>query len=197
VIALFLATAQAAEPRGELSLEMSTVANHDEAYDLFHESDGMGLPGVRVGYRVVDRVAVQAAWGALRTGAEVTAGTDTRFIAAMTAHQVRLGAKADVPLVEDVFYPSISAAGVAMPTLWRFDGDPTVRDPLSQVRQSGLPLGFELLGGAELRVRTRGTWTAAAFLDLGGTWLSRAQFGDLGDMKPGGFTAHGGFGLRF
>jgi hypothetical protein len=213
VISLLLATARAESPTAEVSFEMTSIANHDPAYDLFHEEDGMGLPGVRLGYRVHPRVAVVGAWGALRTGARAytgsytttsTYGYDTsttggsgQYVAAMTAHQARLGLRADVPIGRDVLLPAVSASAVALPTRWRFDGDPSVNDPVSQVSASGVPVGFEATGGAELRVPTRGTWTAAVFLDLGGTWLSRAAFGAIGEMKPGGFTAHGGVGLRF
>ena len=37
----------------------------------------------------------------------------------------------------------------------------------------------------------------AAWLELGGSVYGRGSFADLGTLRPGGFVARGGVGLRF
>ncbi len=190
---------------------VATTAVHDAAWDLFSENDAMPAYGARLGWRPAERLALSASWAAVRRGAELGSGgsgytytyTDTDdggwlppSVAAATAHQLGLGAKVDVSL-GDVLLPSFGVNGVALPMTWRFDGDPDRADDATQVRARGVAAGLEVLGGAELRVPPHEIAAIAAWLELGGAVYSRAGFGELGTLRPGGFVARGGLGLRF
>lgn len=192
---------------------VATTTVPDPAWRLFSENDAMPAWGARLGWRPVERVAVTASWAAVRRGAEVSTGgwTDASYsssysdtddgawtppsVAAATGHQLALGAKADLSL-GDVVLPSVGANGVLLPMTWRFDGDPD-RDDAAQVRAAGLLPGLELLGGLEVRVPPHEIAAVAAWIELGGAVYGRGTFGDLGTLRPGGFVARGGVGLRF
>ena len=191
----FAASAAEFEKPFELSFHAGSTTNRDPAWDLFDSGNSLPTFGVRLGYRVAPHVVVLGTWGAVRQGASVSVGQDS-FVAAATANHVALGAKLDASL-DDALLPSISVHGVALPTLWRLDDDPSVVDPIGQVRAMGVPLGVEVVAGAELRIPPNEMWAIAGWFELGGAYYSRARFGDLGTMQPGGFVGRGGVGFRF
>ena len=201
--------APAAEaPRLELSAQLGTLGNTDPAYDQFATGDGMPTYGLRMGWRLPERVAAQLSWDFTRRGATVhgtsavggsadfTTTDDTLYVSTIVAHQVRLGAKADLSL-GGVLLPYVSAAGVLMPLWIRFDDDPADEHSPGQVSVLGTSFGVDLLGGVELRLPPRKPVQLAWYLEMGEGFRSRASLGDTGDMRPGGFTANSGLGLRF
>lgn len=191
-------------PRFELSAELGTLANPDRTWDLFSSRDAMWSWGVKAGARLSPRIAAITSWNLARRGSFVTMETDTdgdfeddttSFVAAMSAHELTLGAKADVS-VGDVFLPYVSAQGLAMIAQMRLDDDPSDRSNPGQLQATGLTGGFLATAGAELRLPSRSRVTAAWYAELGYGWLARASFGDFGTMKPGGLAVRSGIGLR-
>lgn len=182
-----------------VALDAAIATTHvgDAAWDVFSDADALPAYGFRVGVRPAPRVAVHLGWGAVRKGSVVTAdGFSAGSVAAATAHQWTLGVRGDLS-VGDVFRPSIGAAGVLMPMRWRFDGDPDHAGDATEVQVRGLPVGFEVTGGVELRLPPHEIVALAPWLELGGAAYARAAFGDVGTLRPGGFVARGGLGLRF
>jgi hypothetical protein len=181
-----------------LDLFASTTEVPDPAFDLFSPNDVLPVWGVRVGGRPAERVELSVAWGSVRRGVTYTSeGFGAQGdVAAITGSQVTLGAKVDASL-GDVLLPSLGVHGVALPVRWRFDGDPDHDDDLLQVQARGMPVGAELVAGLEARVPPHEIAALAGWIELGGSVYTRAAFGDLGTLRPGGFVFRGGLGLRF
>ncbi|MCB9689633.1 MAG: hypothetical protein H6735_31640 [Alphaproteobacteria bacterium] len=200
---------EAPAPVLELSAQLGSLGNTDPAYDVFGGGDGMPTWGFRLGARLHERVAAQLSWDLCRRGAWVEApsavsggadfttyGDSTSYVAAIVAHQVRLGLKADVPLA-GVVLPYASAAAVLMPLWVRFDDDPEDEHSPGQVSVTGTSFGMDLLGGVELRIPPKAPVQLAWYLEMGEGFRTRASLDDLGTMRPGGFTANSGIGVRF
>ncbi len=201
MISLLFATAEAADPgfQKDWSLDtfVATTTVSDRAWRTFSDNEAMPAYGFRLGWRPVPRVSLDVGWGAVRRGASVDVGDFSGpSVAAATAHQVTLGGRVDASIA-DTLLPSLAVNGVVLPMSWRFDSAPDVKDDPTQVRVSGLPLGVELLAGAELRIPPQELVALAGWLQLGGAVYTRATFGDVGTLRPGGFVARGGIGLRF
>ncbi|MCA9488286.1 MAG: hypothetical protein KC621_00120 [Myxococcales bacterium] len=200
---------EAPAPVLEVSAQLGSLGNSDPAYDVFGNGNGMPTWGLRAGVRLHERVAAQLSWDLSRRGATVhgpsavsggadftTYGDSTSYVAAIVAHQVRLGAKVDVPIA-GVLLPYASAAGVLMPLWVRFDDDPADEHSPGQVSETGTSFGLDLLGGVELRIPPKAPVQVAWYLEMGHGFRTRASLGDLGTMRPGGFTANSGIGVRF
>lgn len=200
---------EAPAPVLEVSAQLGTLGNTDPAYDVFGGGDGMPTWGLRAGLRLHERVAAQLSWDLSRRGAWVsspsavsggsdftTYGDTASYVAAIVAHQVRLGAKVDVPIAK-VILPYASAAGVLMPLWVRFDDDPEDEHSPGQVSALGTSVGLDLLGGIELRIPPKAPFQVGWYLEMGHGFRTRATLADLGTMRPGGFTANSGIGVRF
>jgi hypothetical protein len=180
--------------------------NSDPAYDLFASHNGMVSFGFAASARLVRNLVAVASWHHVRQGADVYVQTpDTTldfepqtqsFRAALLAHELALGARVDVP-VDDLFFPYLSASGELMLSRARLDDVTDHRDNPTQVQASTMHMGGLFTGGTELRIAPEGPVQLALGLELGYAWLTRSELGELGEMKPGGFVARLGAGLRF
>jgi hypothetical protein len=189
-----------------LDVRYGWLNNSDPAYDLFASHDGMISFGFAASYRLARNLVAVASWHHVRQGAEVHLDSvDTSmdfqeqsqsFRAALLAHELALGARLDVP-IEDLFFPYVTVAGELIPTRARLDDVPDQHDNPTQVQASALHMGGLLTGGAELRLSPEGRVQLALNTELGYAWLTRSELGELGEMKPGGFVARLGAGLRF
>lgn len=194
-------------PRVELTAQYGSLHNGDDAWDQFSERDGMPTWGLRAGYRVHDRVAVSVGWDLVRRGATVGVsnwtsssstgwGSDDVYVAALVAHQLCLGARVDAS-IEGVLLPYLGAQGVITPIWLRFDDDPDDPESPGQVSALGSSYGFDVVGGAELRIPPKAPVQVSWSLDAGYAFRTAADFDELGTMRPGGLVVHTGIGLRF
>jgi hypothetical protein len=193
--------------RFELSAELGALNNSDPTWDLFSSGNAMPSYGVKAGYRLSERVAAVGSWNLVRHGAFVTVvGSDTdgdfsddadSFVAALTGHELTLGAKADLSLGDvDVLLPYVSTQGLVLIADMRFDDEPDDRDNPGQVVASAMTGGFLATAGAEIRWPPQSPVAVAWYLEGGYGWLARASFGEVGTMKPGGFAIRSGLGIR-
>ncbi|MBX2803154.1 MAG: hypothetical protein KTR31_36070 [Myxococcales bacterium] len=194
-------------PRMQVSVEVGTLGNRDAAYDLFADGNQMPSRGVRVGYRVLERLEVFAGWHHLGRGSVVQldsptdteadfATTRSEFVAAFTAEEFTLGPRVDIS-IEDRFYPYASAALLVVRGLARLDDAPNSSANIGQIRAAGVGAGLLAMGGAEIRIPVVDDWHVALHAELGYGWVSPIGLGDLGQMQPGGVAGRGGVGIRF
>ncbi len=215
---LFISSnASAADIGGTLSFEMSNVHNGDASWDLFSSRAGMPGKGIRGGVRVGDNLSVEGSWQRVRRGA--TVGSDLgddgyytyyeydydyhselapgEFRTAWFSDELGLGARLTQG-IGTVLYPYVGADALFMRGVIKIDDDPSSKSNAGQIAAGGSALGGTLLGGIELRTPTSGDAPQLAiYIDGGYTLMQSLQFGDLGDMKPGGFNLHSGLGVRF
>ncbi len=197
-------SAQAMDVGGTASLELGTTANHDPAYDLFSNGDAMPSRGLRGGVRLGEHVSIQGGWHRIRRGADVRipgpGGTnfeDATVRMALFADQFSLGTQLALPLGES-FVPYASVDGLLFRGVMKIDEDPETRKNTNQVRGTGLTPGVMPMGGIEIRTPPAPVgWQIAGFVEAGYSWYLTGDFGDLGEMKPGGFSMRGGAGIRF
>lgn len=194
-------------PRFEVGVELGSLNNSDRSYDLFASGNGMGSRGIRLGYRLAERLQLVASWHHIGQGArvELPSGEDydydfdyrgSSFVAALLVEQFSLGARVDVA-VEELFLPYLTVQGTAMQTTARLDDDPTSNTNLGQVQEDGVGLGVLALAGAEVRMPAGSPVQFALHTELGYGLVAPIELGSFGSMQPGGFAARGGVGLRF
>jgi hypothetical protein len=199
----FAGNANAQDIGGTINLELGTIANHDPVYDVFSDGDGMASRGIRGGVRLNENISVIGGWHRVRQGSEVfvegvNGGEDATFTAALFADELSLGVQAGVPFGEDVFFPYVGLDGMLFRGVMKFDEDTSTKKNSGQVISAGAAPGILPVGGVEFRSPTGSTdLQVAFFLEMGHTWFTGADFGDIGMMKVGGLSARGGVGLRF
>ncbi len=196
-------------PRFEAAVEYSTLAIFDPAFDLFSGfSETLAGGGLKVGYRVHDRVTVLASYHRASRGAEVTSldsgdtpydygyGDEFAMVAAFSSDQFALGPRVDVGIA-DVLFPYVTAQALVVRGLGRLDEDPEVNNNLNQIRGAGLGAGVLGAGGLQVRVPRNAVVQLAVHLELGYGWVSPIELGDLGRVRPRGFATRGGLGVVF
>lgn len=196
LLALLISPALAAD--SELSLELASMAAPDPALGTFGTHTVPSF-GVRAGVQVHNNVSAVLSWHHTRRGADLYVnGTEFAARAAWFGNELALGAKADVSF-GDVFMPYAVATGVVLLGSARLDDDPDVNDNPGQVREGAVAFGARPMAGVELRMpRSYETGlTGAVYIELGWTFLTPLDHGDLGDLRAGGFTANGGIGFRY
>ncbi len=191
----------------EVSLELGGLYNGDDAYTLFDSTRMMPSRGVRLGYRVHDRLVVVGGWHRVRRGAEVTLGTDDTdadfdnerrvFVAAYFADEFTVGPRIDVA-ISDILYPYALGQVMVMRGVMKLDDQPNIDTHSGQIRESGISPGLLGVAGVEVRLPdVSAPVRIALHIEAGYGWLGRASYGDFGRMKPGGFAIRSGLGLRF
>lgn len=197
-LALLLASpALAAEH--SLSVELGSMRNTDPAYDTFSTSDTMPSRGLRGQLAVHDRIGLFAGWHRVRRGASLSAGNSTVGTAAFLADEFTLGARVDAP-VGGLLAPYISASGLLMRGVTRFDDDPTDADSPGQVSAAGLAPGGIAAGGLQLHVLPDSWRPPLGFgvhLEVGYALVARLPLADLGGMRPGGLHVRTGVSVLF
>lgn len=199
-----------------VNVEFGWLNNSSPAYDVLAETNGMMSFGLSGGARFARNLVAVGGWHQVRQGAEVYAGggystysyasTSTAdadfesqqlvFRSSVVSNELTLGLRADIP-AEDIVFPYVSAQGMLMSSVIRLDDEPKDRRNPTQVKESAMHLGGLLTGGLELRIPPESRVQTSLSAELGYCYLSRASFGDLGDMRPGGFVARLGWGVRF
>jgi hypothetical protein len=192
--------------RYALSLEAGTLQNQDPSYDLFANGDVMGSIGLSAGYRLTKNIALVGSWQRVGRGAVVSVqvpdedadfeSRDQQLRAALLANQLTAGVRLDFAIA-GYLRPYVSGQGMAVLTRVRLDDEPDVRDNPGQVEALGTATGGLLTFGAELRAPLTDRLHPAVYLEMGPSWLTVAQLGELGSMQMGGFALRTGVGLRF
>jgi len=200
MILLSLLTASATEV--ELLAEAGMLANRDPAYEIFGYNRSMPSVGLATAIRPsADRhvpVALVASWHHSTQGAQVYAPTARGFAAGFSTDSFALGPRLDVDIGE-VFSPYITAQGMVVRGLARFDDEPNRNDNPGQTRYGGVAPGLLSLGGVEFSTPDIPGFSAEFVwrIELGYGLVGRIDLGDAGSMKPGGFVARTGMGVRF
>jgi len=204
IAASLTSAAQAQDLGGSLNVEMGSIANHDPSYNLFSNGDGMRSMGLRGGVRLGEHLTVLGGWHRARRGAVVYVGNNdtgsedgASFNAALFADELSLGAQAGLP-VGDFIYPYVGVDAMLFRGVMKFDEDLSTRNNAGQVVAAGAAPGILPVGGIEFRSPTGVDDVEVGFyFELGYSAFANANFGDLGQMKPGGLSARGGLGVRF
>ncbi|MBT3223407.1 MAG: hypothetical protein HN348_30415 [Proteobacteria bacterium] len=203
ILAALLLSAPAQGASHELSFEMGTLHNGDENYDLFSGNNAIPTRGLRFGVAVHENVAVTAGWQHGARGSDIylpdSEGGESIMTAAFFADEFTLGVKADYNIA-DIFFPYVKVDAMLFRGVMKFDDDPNDRFSPGQVQVAGLAPGGLAMGGFEIAVPNKSRkvpLTVAVHLEAGYGLVSRLNFGDYGQMKPGGFALRGGIGLRY
>lgn len=182
---------------GEISLELGTLRNSDQAFDLFSENNAMPSRGVRLGLGLSDELTIVAGWHRVSRGATLYLGEGSEIRSAFFADEFTLGPKLG-KLLGDVAFPYVTTQAMAFRGVMKLDDDPSTRHNPGQLQESAITPGVLGLGGIEFRSPTETSDLAVAFfLEMGYGWVARGAYGDFGTMKPGGFALRSGVGLRF
>lgn len=203
---LLLAT-PASAARHEVSIEMGLLQLPYDSFDLYSNEDVVPTFGIRGGPAVYTKgpvgVAVLAGWHRFRRGSttwtyDADDYQETSFRAAFMGDVFTLGAKVDVPLW-GWFNPYVHAGAVLARGESRLDDDPDHNDNAGQQKSAGVAPGFMAMGGLEFDVPPGDDKKVAVALyhELGYTWIAPIPLGELGSVKPEGFTMRLGVGLRF
>lgn len=192
----------------ELSFEVGTLgqAAEDNWY-LFSESDMLPTVGLRVGYPVMDRLAVVAGWHHGASGTHVQLGDEAYYYeeyegsstlaAAYYADDFTLGVKADWD-VATWFRPYATVAFASQLTRVRLDDDTSVDDNPNQIEKSAFSPGALGAAGLDFRVPfAQGRMAVASYLELGYQVLSPADMEELGTLQTRGMVFRWGVGMRF
>lgn len=196
-IALLLTTTAGAADL-ELDGQLGRTSNSDSAYRVFSDVQGMPSRGIRVGARAMDNLVIVGGWHRVSRGANLDLGDGGNISTAFFADEFTIGPKLDVGIGE-WFYPYITAQGMLFRGVMKFDDKPSTKDNPNQLSAAGLAPGLLALGGVELRIPQKdGPVTIAYHIELGHSVVGNANYGEFGDMKPGGsFALRSGLGLRF
>lgn len=203
MIALLLSTALAIEVEG--AVEVGSLHNGDEAYDLFSRGNALPSAGLRVGVRPTGDTHVPvgfiATWHHNTRGSRVFAedeGGGRGFTSAFTTDTFALGAKVDAD-IGGVFAPYVTAQGLVMRGLARFDDDLSVNDNPGQVSVAGVAPGVLAMGGVELSNPRFGSlpFEVTWHLEVGYGFVGRMDLDTLGSMQPGGVVVRSGLGVRW
>lgn len=196
-LGLLLATpAAAVDVHGEVSLDVGVLANRDATWDLFSRADLMTSHGARVGYAANEHVTFLLGWQRYRRGQQVVVPAHDAFRAAFEGHALTLGPKVGTAVTKWL-YPYLTAQAVAFLGVVRLDDDPHTTHNPGQLLEASLTPGVLGMGGLEFRAPLGDELVGALHVEAGYGWLARGTYGDLGTMRPGGFTLRSGIGLRF
>ena len=200
------AAAPAAAADNELSFEFGSLHNDDSSYALFSSEESMPSIGMRAGFAFHDRLSARLGWQHVRQGADVSVGeeqSDSHISSAFYGDELSLGVRADVPL-GDFVLPYVSVDGLGFRAKVRFDDDATDEDSPGQVEETAFAPGALAMGGAELRIpigrlypTSKAELALGLNLEVGYALVGQLDFGDLGQMKPGGLAVRSGVGIRF
>ena len=200
MILLSLLTASAAEV--ELLAEAGSLANRDPAFVIFGYDRAMPSLGFATAIRpTADRhvpVALVASWHHSIQGAQVYTPTVRGFAAGFSTDSFSLGPRLDVDIGE-VFSPYLTAQGMVVRGVARFDDNPSRNDNPGQTRYAGLAPGLLTMGGVEFSTpdipgfHLEFVWR----IELGYGLVGSIDLGDAGAIKPGGLVARTGMGVRF
>lgn len=201
MLGLFLAApTHAAEWHGEISVDLGLLANRDQAWDFFGESDVMASAGARVGYALDKKVTFVLGWQHYGRGSSVLVPKRNdwheSFRAAFSGDALTLGPKVGT-LLGNAIYPYVTTQAVAFLGRIRLDDDPTIRHNPGQLREVAITPGVLGMVGLEARVPINDTLSVAFHTEGGYEWLARGTYGAFGSMRPGGLAIRSGVGLRF
>ena len=197
--ALLLLPASALAADREVSFEVGANGlTAEDNWFLFSEQDSLTTLGVRLGYPVMDRLAVVAGWHHGAHGTHVALGTDEDSLAAAYyADSFSLGAKADWD-VAAWFRPYATLQALGQRTLVRLDDDTGVDDNPNQIERAAFSPGAAALGGLDFRVPfAQGRMAVASYMELGYQLLTPAELDELGSLQTRGLVFRWGLGMRF
>jgi hypothetical protein len=197
----------------ELSFEVGTLGQRaEDNWFLFSEKDTLTTVGLRLGYPVMDRLAVVAGWHHGAHGTHVSTGEsyeDTYYYdeeydeepgslaAAYYADDFTLGVKGDWD-VATWFRPYATVAFASQLTRARLDDDTGVDDNPNQIEKSAFSPGALGAAGLDFRIPfAQGRMAAASYLELGYQYLSPADLEELGKLQARGMVFRWGIGMRF
>ncbi len=203
--ALLMAAPAEATPRHEIGFELGLTPNVDDDFRLFSDGALMRSLGIRGGVAVwslgeVIGLKVVGSWHRSWHGSTLFLGEDgdASLQSAFFADEFSLGPKVDVDFWH-ILYPYATVQGTLVSGLVKLDDDPLVDDNAGQVKGGALTGGVRVAGGIEVLVpHGRGPVAAALYTEVGYAFTGPMNFGELGDMEPGGgFALRTGVGLRF
>ncbi|MEZ4320582.1 MAG: hypothetical protein R3F61_24080 [Myxococcota bacterium] len=198
---MLLALSSALAVEAEVAAEVGTLHNGDPAYDAFVRGNGMPSAGLRLGFRPRAEkhfpVGVLASWQHSSRGSDVSS-VGPSYTAAFTSDTFALGPKVDVDL-GGVLAPYVTAQGVLMRGLARFDDDRSDNDSPGQTRYTGVAPGVFTMGGIEASSPDIPEMPLEflVFVEVGYGWVAPLELGGLGSMQPGGVVVRAGTGVRF
>ena len=192
--------------RGVVAFELGSLASRDPSFDLF--SDGNALPsrGVKLGYRIAERVELVAGWHRASRGAEVDIpdvgseldfdGGASEFYSVFTTDQFTLGPRVDIEIA-NIVWPYVAAQGLVVRGMARLDEDLSVNNNVNQLRATGAGFGVMGFGGVEIRFPYETIVKLSLHAEVGYGYVSPMRLGEFGSMSIGGFAVRSGVGLRF
>ncbi len=188
--------ALAAPPELSLDLELGQLHNGDESFDLFSERDGMPSRGVQAGVRVATPVVVQVSGHRVSRGLDLSVAEGLSIATAYFANEWTAGVRVDHTFA-DIFQPYAAVHGLLLQGAMKLDDEPEDDDNPNQLVARAVHPGALLTGGFEIRGPQQDRkWTAGFLVEAGYGLVARADYGDFGSMKPGGFVLRTGIGLR-
>lgn len=195
------APALAQDIDGSLQVEFGRMDNDDPGFDVFSNRNRMPSWGVRGGISIGDNLSVIGGWHRVRRGSEAElywgSSTSETIAAAYFADQFTLGPKVGLR-VGEIFYPYASVEGLLYRSTLRFDDDTTTKSNLGQITSAGMAPGIIAMGGSEFRSPTGIVGLMIVFnAELGYSWVGSVNYGEVGDIKPGGLVFRMGAGIRF
>lgn len=211
-----LLLAGAAQAAGhELSVESIRIGSPDLAWQQQFDHRGrLGGLGLRVGYAPLERVQVFGSYQRTRRGvahevlnegydwetSEPTLtipGADQGFVSAYYGHTAALGVRYDLALTP-YFQPYAAAQGLLHVGTIRLDDDLEVEDNPNQLSSRAFAPGVALGLGGDLQLAPE-EWPVRPNLrlEMGWAYTSSLDFGDLGELRFGGFYGRLAAGVTF
>ncbi len=180
----------------EFSIEIGTLAAHDDQFEVFSYSPRISSWGFRAGFRPIERLVLFGEWQRDRTGLRVDAGEGTDAGSSLGTHQLAIGARADLPLMDGAVRPYVAVGVLGIFGTARFDDDTSDPESLGQVSWSAFAPGGLAVGGLELRVVPVDRLALSWHLELGYALVGDLDFEDYGVVDVGGMLMRTGFGIR-
>jgi hypothetical protein len=184
----------------EIGATNASLPLQDEDFAFVSPTAMPILVGVRGGFGFDDHVAIvaDARWGAM--GSTVSSDRYDSFQSAMYAGQYALGARAGVPLANEVLRPYATAQVTLLHAQVKFDDDPNDDRSLGQSATGAWAPGVVAAAGFEVSPKRAflGLIDPAVWVEVGYGYTAPLSLGDLGALRPGGgLAARGGLMLRF
>ncbi len=193
---ILFAPAALALPPMEVAIEVGSLHNGDSAYDVVSDEDIVTSVGLRGGIAVAGPLHVVVGWHRASQGASVFAG-ETAFQSAYQANEWTGGLKG-VWHLHDVIQPYVSAQALVLQGAFKFDGDASDDDNIDQLVERAVhPGGMATLGACATVPLPDWPAQPALWLEGGIAGVSRATYGNFGDMAAGGFIFRAGAGVQF
>lgn len=203
MIALIAITASAADH--EVSIELGSLHNGDEHYDVYQRGDQMPSWGLSAGVKFHDRLAVVGSWHRVRRGSDILlVDYEESFEeanigrSAFIGDEFTLGVKGDFQVTR-WFLPYASVEAMLLRATVRFDDDPDDNESPGQLSNGAAAPGGLFALGIELRIpKGDAPFTIAFTYEVGYGLVAQLNFSELGDIQPGGGLAmRSGLGVRF